>query len=71
VFVVGGAPAEPAGVAAAAGKPGGAASEDGEPAGDATAAAGGRVGLVEHAVTKAVNAMVATTLMRRTLPVIA
>jgi hypothetical protein len=71
VFAVGDASAEPAGVAAADDEPGGAASEDGEPAGDATAAAGGLVGLVEQAATKAANAMVAMTLIRRTLPVVA
>jgi hypothetical protein len=66
VFVVGGAPPEPAGVAAADEEPDGAASEDGEPAGDTTAAAGGLVGLVEQAATKAAKAIVAITLMRRT-----
>ena len=71
MFVVGGAPAEPAGVTAADEEPEGAASEAGEPVGDATAAAGGLPGLVEQAVTKAANAMVAITLIRRTLRVVA
>jgi len=71
VFAVGGAPAEPAGVAATDDEPGRAASEESEPAGDATAAAGGLVGLVEQAATKAANAMVAITLIGRTLPVAA
>ena len=71
MFVVVDAPAELAGVAAADEKPGGAASDDSAGAGDGTAAAGALVGLVEQAATKAANAMVARTLMRRTLPVVA
>ena len=65
MFVVGGAAAEPAAVAAADEAPDGAASVDGEPAGEATGAAGDPVGLVEQAATRAANAIVAITLMLR------
>jgi hypothetical protein len=71
VFAVDRAPAEPAGAAAVDEKSDGAVSEDCEPATDTTADAGGLVGLVEQAPTRAANAVVAIVLIHRTLRVVA